>query len=169
MLRRQIMTNTPLWLPELVLFNDFKGDWDSYLNAVYGHFKQDFIDNTTYFEGTRIALKKHPTYQDKEYVFWHVTSEGKEEDQRTPDFRRCERIRWIRPIIENPYDPGINFWENTRKNDHRICLWLESENYLVILAKRTDYILLWTAYLVNSNHTKNKLRKEYENYKALKP
>src|SRR4030043_2160634 len=29
-----------------------------------------------------------------------------------------------------------------------ICLWFELEEYLVILAKRRGYVILWTAYLV---------------------
>jgi hypothetical protein len=29
-----------------------------------------------------------------------MIQEGRTEDERTPDLRRCERIRWPRPIIE---------------------------------------------------------------------
>lgn len=163
------MAETQSWLPPLVTLNEYKGNWEEYLEAIYAYFKADFIDSTTYFKGTRIALKKHPLFQNKEYVFWHVTSEGKIENERTPDFRRCERIRWIRPIIEHPDDPAIKIWENQRKGDNRICLWLEDEKYLVVLAKRTGYILLWTAYLVTRSHQQQKLQREYEAYQRRVP
>jgi len=91
------MSDSLNWLPELVLLSDHKGDSEAYLEAVYAYFKADLVDNPVYFQGTKIALKKHPQFRDKEFVFWHVTSEGDIEDERIPDFRRCERIRWIRP------------------------------------------------------------------------
>lgn len=161
------MTEPLSWLPELVLLSNYKGDYAAYLEAVYAYFKLDLVDESVYFQGNRIALKKHPQFQDKEYVFWHVTSEGNVEEERIPDFRRCERIRWIRPIIEraDANDSAIKVWKNQRKGDQRICLWLEQENYLVVLAERQGYTLLWTAYLTDRNHTRAKLLKEYNTYK----
>jgi len=159
----------PNWLPPLVYFNDYKGDWSIYIEAVYEYFKIDFIENTVFYKGIRISIVKHPLFQEKEAKFWHVTSEGEEEDERIPDFRRCERIRWIKPIIENSNDPAIKCWENKRKSDRRICLFLEQENYLVVLAIRNDYILLCTAYLVDRYHQQQKLLREYEAYKRRVP
>lgn len=34
----------------------------------------------------------------KEATFWHMIQEGRIEEDRTPDIRRCERIRWPKPI-----------------------------------------------------------------------
>lgn len=152
------------WLPSLIYLNDYQGDFSTYIEAVYNHFKADFIDTSVIFEGTPIRLKRHPQFQNKEYVFWHLTSEGKIEDQRTPDLRRCERIRWIRAIIDNSTDSAVRRWENQRRGDRRICLWLEEEDYLVVLAIRSGYTLLWTAYMTNRQHTRQKLRKEYERF-----
>jgi len=45
-----------------------------------------------------------------------------------------ERIHRARPVIENESDVSIKVWENRRGGGRRICLWLESEDYLVILA-----------------------------------
>jgi hypothetical protein len=100
----------------------------------------------------------------KEATFWHMIQEGKVEDERIPDFRRCERIRWPKPIIERNSDPLIKVWRNKRGREERVCLWLEQENYLVILADRGEYILPWTAYLVERPHQQRKLQKEYEGY-----
>lgn len=154
----------PNWLPPLVLLADYGGDWEAYQENLYIFFKEDFINSKPLFRGTKLSLKRHPLFQDKEATFWHITSEGITESERTPDLRRCERIRWLRSIIENADDPTIKLWENQRKGETRICLWLEEQEYIVILAKRKDYILLWTAYLVTRTHQKQKLQREYEAY-----
>jgi len=158
------MSNSPAWLPPLVLFSDYGGVWDRYLDALYNWFKQDFIDNKPVFQGRRLGLKRYPMTHGKEATFWHMIQEGEAEDERTPDFRRCERIRWPKPIIERDGEPSIRVWRNRRGREDRVCLWLEQENYLVILADRGEYILPWTAYLVEQPHRQRKLQREFENY-----
>jgi hypothetical protein len=153
----------PGWLPALVLFQDYGGDWDRYVKVLYRYFKQDFVDSQPFFRGKHLALKRHPMEQGKEATFWHLISEGsKKEDERLPDLRRCERIRWPRPVIEHADDPPIKVWENQRKRETRILIWLEAAEYLVILAARRGYTLFWTAYPVTQPHRKRKLQKEYE-------
>lgn len=159
------MNDEPVdWLPLLVLLNDYKGDWQSYLEAIYAYFKQDFVDRKPVFQGKRLGLKRHPLSHGKEATFWHMIQEGAVEEDRMPDLRRCERIRWPRPVIEHERDQQIKVWRNERKGESRICLWLEQENYLVILSERGNYILPWTAYLVERAHQQRKLQKEYEEY-----
>ena len=155
------MTEQISWLPPLALFEEYGGDWDRYLDALYAFFKQDFIDSRPAYNGVTLALKRHPVIQNKEATFWHIISEGDSESDRVPDMRRCERIRWPRPIIEHSGDSAIKIWANERRGEKRICLWLEDAEYLVILAERKGYILLWTAFMVEQEHTKRKLRKEY--------
>lgn len=161
--------NKPAWLPALLLFADYGGDWDKYLDAIYQFFKRDFVISQPKFRGERLGLKRYPIIQGKEATFWHLISEGKYEPDRLPDLRRCERIRWSRPIIESDeQEPLLKVWENTRDGEKRVCLWLsfDNEDYLVVLARRGGYLLLWTAYPVTQAHTKRKLQKEYDAYKA---
>jgi hypothetical protein len=152
----------PEWLPSLVLLEDYDGDWDKYLVVLYDIFKFDFIDSQCKYRGIKIAIKRHPQIDDKEATFWHLISEGGIETERTPDFRRCERIRWPKPIIENVPDGSVKVWQNKRRSETRMCLWLEEAEFLVILTERKNYLLLWTAYPVTENHRKRKLQKEYE-------
>jgi hypothetical protein len=159
------MADAPEWLPPLVLLGDYGGDWDAYLNAIYAYFKRDFVDSKPAFEGRRLGLKRHPLTHEKEATFWHMIQEGRIEDERTPDLRRCERIRWPRPIIEHADEPAVKAWRNQRGREERVCLWFEDEDYLVVLADRGGYILPWTAYLVEQPHRKRKLQKEYEDYR----
>ena len=81
-----------------------------------------------------------------------------------PDYRRCERIRWPMPIMEHDADRAIKVRVNRRRGERRICLWFEQENYLVILADRGQYILPWTAYLVEQPHRQRKIQREYQEY-----
>jgi hypothetical protein len=159
------MSDKPDWLPPLVLFEAFGGDWDQYLDALYAFFKEDFIHRVAFFKAERVVLKRHPIEKGKEATFWHLISAGSSEKDRLPELRRCERIRWPRPVIGQADDIVIKVWENKRSNEKRICLWLEKQEYLVVLAKRSGYIVLWTAYLVTTDHQKNKLQKEYETHK----
>lgn len=155
---------TPDWLPDLILLKSFDGDWDRFLNAIYEAFKTDFVMSKPLWRGRKLALKRHPLSKGKEATFWHMISKGDDEKSREIDLRRCERIRWPRPVIEQSEEPEIKVWKNRRKGETRICLWLESQEYLVILADRRSYLLPWTAYPVTQPHRKKKLQKEYEEY-----
>jgi len=148
----------------LVLLKDFKGNWDAYLDAIYTYFKQDFIEHKPVFQGRRLGLKRHPLSHGKEATFWHMIQEGTVEEERTPDLRRCERIRWPKPIIEHDEDPKVKYWVSVKNKEDRIHIWLEEENYLVVLADRNGYLLPWTAFLVTREHTRKKLMRECEVY-----
>jgi hypothetical protein len=160
------MGNYPSWLPDLILFEEYSRNWNAYEDVLYQHFLNDLVHNQVKYQGMPISLRKHLEYKNKHFSFWHVTSEGEKESERTPDFRRCERICWIRAIIENHSDPAIKTWENIRKGKLSVCLWLEEEQYLVVLGKRDGYWLLLTAYCTNYPHTQKKLRREYDTFKS---
>ncbi len=161
------MSDYPKWLPNLVFFEKYNCDWKQYIEVIYKIFRQDFVESYNYFDGKRVSIKRKPFEQEKEATFWHLISEdsGKSgnEDERTPDFRRCERIGWPKPIMENSDDPQIKFWKNIRKGEKNIILWFNDE-YLVVLSERLDYLLFKTAYPIEYDYRKRKLQKEYENY-----
>ena len=152
-------------LPDLILFEDYNSDWNQYEEILYYHFKVDFVDNKPKpFRGVRIGLKKYPQYKNKEATFWHFITEGDNEPERYPDLRRCERIRWPKPIIENNEHEDIKVWENIRGAKSNICLCYGDFEYLVILRKGNGYVLPWTAYYPFTEYTKSKWKKEYEEY-----
>jgi hypothetical protein len=101
---------------------------------------------------------------DKEATFWHMTSEGMNEESRNPDFRRCERIRWPKQVIEHADDPKVKYWVSIKHHENRIHIWLEEQDYVVVLADRNGFLLPWTAFLITWDHTRTKLQREYENY-----
>ncbi|MCW3052154.1 MAG: rflB [Chthonomonadales bacterium] len=159
------MADVPDWLPDLVLFEDYNGNWQRYVEAVYACFKADFLDKAVLYRGNRLGIKRYPEYQGKSATFWHIVSEGQVEVERLPDLRRCERIKWPCAVIENSMEPDVKVWENERRGERRLCLWLEEREFLVILAIRNGYYLLWTAYCVMQYHQKTKLQREYEAWK----
>jgi hypothetical protein len=154
-------------LPPLVLLEECEGNWHQYLETIYQIFCQDFVYSKPNFEGKRFALKRHPVIMGKEATFWHIISEGKVEDERLPDLRRCERIRWPRPMIEAFRSSHIRWWKNKRKEEERIVIALDDFSYVVVLADRGDYVLLWTAYCVEQEHRRQKLRREYEAFFSI--
>ena len=114
---------------------------------------------------TVVATKKYPLESGKEHTFYHITHDGGEsEEDRLPNFRRMERIRFPRFLIDNIEHPYLKVWENQRGGSTRILIYHPDEKYLVVLKKLQNYLLLWTAYLVDHSHQERKLLKEYEAY-----
>lgn len=153
------MTARPGWLPALVELSDYRGDWAAYEAALYAYFRADFIDQTPRYRTLPVFLKRMPLYQDKEASYWHCISEGKDEAERVPDLRRCERIRWPRPCIE--HERELKVWNERRNGEDRIHIWLEKEGYLVVLAVRRSYLVLWTTFYVRHAHEREKFNRRY--------
>jgi len=159
------------WLPSLVLFTDAGGDWKPYLERLYAHFVADFEQTKPVWPGKRMGLKRLPEHDGKSATFWHFISEGPEEAERYPDFRRCERIRWPRPIIDayreiqpNPLNDRIVWWKNKRGREQRYLLALPNFSYVLVMADRGSFVLPWTAYPVEREHQRRKLVQEYHEY-----
>jgi len=159
------------WLPELVPCENW-AMFPEYEAKIYAIFKHDFIDTCPTFEEKKVAIRKEPRIDGHEQAFYHVTNKEFEADkERVPDSKRCERIKWVRAFIENyNCDPslcddcdGIKVWEETYKNNARVHLLFEEENYVVILERREKYVLLITAYYFDYPHA---LRKELKKYNA---
>lgn len=158
--------STCLHMPELILLSDYDSDYFKYEEAVYQLFLENYKESMPIFKGKSLALKRHPLVKNKEATFWHLTSEGPVEQERIPDLRRYERINWAKTIIEYCYSSCIKIktWENMRKGEKRVLIWCEDVEYLVVLADRGTYTLLWSAYPVTESHRKRKLLKEYQEY-----
>lgn len=153
-----------------MLLEDARGDWGVYEEVLYGCFKRDFLDSVPAWPGKRVGLKRHPLSKGKEATFWHFISKGESEADREIVLRRCERIRWPRPIIEAfPNQPPLPaspvlWWKSKRGTEWRYVLALKDFSYVVVVADRGHFVLPWTAYHVERDHQQEKLRREYEEY-----
>jgi hypothetical protein len=154
------------WLPALVELSASGGDWHRYVEVLYGHFRNDFLETNPTYPGRRWAMKRHPVFKGKEATFWHIISEGPVETERLPDLRRCERIRWPRRIIDACNTERVRCWPQERKGESRIAIATADFSYIVVLADRKEYVLLWTAFQVDHNHERRKYEKAYNAYRA---
>lgn len=156
------------WLPELLLLEEAGGNWGEYLERLHAHFITAFVDSKPLWPGKRVALKRHPEYDGKSATFWHMISEGRTEADRTPDMRRCERIRWPRPIMDEFDDAvpettecRIVWWKEERGGEERYLLALDDFSYIVVVADRGDYVLPWTAFCCEYRHQREKRERAY--------
>ena len=159
------MCEAPDWLPPLARLADCGGDPKRYIEEVFALFHRDFIQSQPQFDGCWVRCRRDPMFDGKEAAFWHCVSEGGDEAHRTPDMRRCERIGWIRAVIEHAGEPLVNHWTNRRGSETRHVLWFREE-FLIVLGERTRrrdgfrYFQLITAYCTTEEHRRRKLRRE---------
>lgn len=162
------MSNAHDWLPELLLLEDQEGNWERYVDEVFSIFHRDFIETQPRFQNKWVRCRRD-LIKGKEAAFWHCISEGPNENDRTLDVRRCERIGWVKAIIEHSLSPNVNCWSARRKGEVRWLLWF-NEEYLVVLGERHrkrdnfQYMQLITTYCTDKKHRRKKLRKERDEY-----
>ena len=105
------------------------------------------------FRGEPVNCRRHDEVAGRWASYWHLVQEGKVEEDRLPDLRRCERLRWVPWVIQNAVQhPEIQEWQNVRKTEVNMLLWYREE-YLVILGRRNDYWLLRSAYCTEQSVT----------------
>lgn len=158
------------WLPGLIAFSTYDGDWNAYVEAVYAVFHRDFVVSKPRFPGKRVGLKRYPDPDGKGATFWHMVSEGRVEDERLPVLARCERIAWPRPMIDMlaaliTGDDRVRCWRQDRGRAKRIAIALTDFSYLVVLDDRGDYVLPWTAYPIDRQHQRDKLQREWSHWR----
>lgn len=165
------------WIPEEEPYNP-STPWSDYETHLYSIFKNDFIDGFPTYNGKPVMIRTDPRYDNKEEGFWHLTcrdyshKSGRPED-RDPDLDRCRRIRWPKAFIENnelcssdDVDDcnGVMVWKAFHKTKgrpkERVKLFLEEEEYLVVLEERGSYYFLITAYRICEPHALDSVKRE---------
>jgi hypothetical protein len=162
-------------LPPKLSVGDFPGAdyaerWKAFLEGIYQVFLRDVAHGGLQFQGKPVKCRYHEPYDGKHFSFWHLMSEGKEEDERIPDLERCARIPWIAPIIQNADDAAhVRWWENERASSRgsktHVPLWLFEHDYVVILEKRADFYLLITTYCLRPRQVE-KFDQEWQEWNA---
>jgi len=154
------------FLPPLLTLEDVDYDPNRLIMEAYRIFRKDFIDNKPYFHATPIKLAQGIGNDGKENTFWHIISgtDKKNNNFKDPNPNRIKYIRWISPIIANSNNNEILCFEKNIKKKKRILLWYKNEDYLVVLERRNNYIILWTAYPIEYPNLRNDLIKDYNNY-----
>jgi hypothetical protein len=156
-------------LPALICMADHGGNWDAYLAAIYAVFRADFVTSPPVCGTRRWGLKKYPMEAGKEATFWHFTSEGRVEADRIPDFRRCERIGYVKPIVNAIGTDDVCCWEQSRGGERRLAVALPDFSYLTIIADRGSYVLPWTAFYVERDRDRQKFERDWKAGKLVAP
>ena len=150
--------------PELLPFG---GDWDTYEDEIYEAFLDSCVRPGVTFRGLRVAAQYRPETRGKGFSFWHTVSEApspdnRNENDRIPDLRRCERILWIRWVIDNAGTDRFPWWENERKGNTHVVIWAREFDFAVVLAKRKGYYVLKTAYAEIKPHRRHTFQREWD-------
>lgn len=153
-----------LVFPDLIFLDEFSGDFSSYFNAVYKIYSDDFLKGNPKYQGQKVTAPRYPEVDGLSRTFYHITHEGADESNRLPDMRRMERIRFPKFKINKLPHTELLVWEKNIKRDIRIHILNKKEKYLLVLNKRNGYVMLWTAFYIEQNHTMRKKIKEYEAY-----
>ena len=162
------MSSKSNWLPELLLLEDCDGSWARYVDEVFSIFYRDFIETQPRFQDKWVRCRRD-LIDGKEAAFWHCISEGPNENDRRLAIRRCERIGWVRAIIEHYEDPDVDCWSERRQGGVRWLLWY-NEEYLIVLEERHrkrdnfDYMQLLTAYCTEKERRRKTLSKGREEF-----
>ena len=167
-----MLNDSDCWVPDCIYFEDYDKDFKKYEAALYHIFKRDFLESQPSFLGKPVRFRKYPMENDKEEAFYHITcNDYCHVKDRSPDFRRSERIEWCRAFIEKykceGYEcedcSGIHVWTEWYRGKLQTCILSEDYRYIVVLEEREDYYLLVSAYYVERDKTLNKKLDNYDN------
>jgi len=148
--------------PELITL---QSDWATYEEIIYTAFLDSFVRPVVKFQGLRVSAQFRPETRGKGFSFWHTISKSPDKDNhneedRIPDLRCCERILWIRWVIDNAGKDGFPWWENRRKRNTNVVIWAHQHDFVVVLGKRRNYFVLKTAYTGLQPHRRRKFERE---------
>ncbi|MDQ6739301.1 MAG: hypothetical protein M3021_02745, partial [Actinomycetota bacterium] len=156
------LTVPPDWLPPLVRLEDHEDNLDRHLDAVYGWFRQDFFDHQTLYQGMPCAVRATLAPEGREAGFWHLVTSTDANGRRNLATNRLERIRWIRAVIESAGTDRVASWRYQRNGEERVACALADFSYFIGLVNTGSLLILVTAFPVQQEHTRRKLRREYE-------
>jgi len=164
------------WLPGKANINPWTEDT---YELLYEIFCRDIRDYDLRYIGNNVWI--FPDTEDgKEKVFWHLTTRSSKikkiprrkrkfypesqtdtETERLPDLRRCERLPWVKPLVEHPSESEVLAW-NYKEGDQTIktYVWLKDYDFVVIMKKYpNEKRRLITSFYVDTYKRKNFERK----------
>lgn len=151
------------------------------IDHLYAIFHRDFVaQRTELAESVYVDPRSHMRDEGKECDFWHLTTRKQKEQvwignkyvwregERYTDFRRSERLEWVRQIITNHTHEGIKFFyhrENNKKRDIRLYLWAYDSDFVVILQKLGhSSSFMVTSFFVDHEDKKLDYETRYQTY-----
>ncbi|MFO7738102.1 MAG: hypothetical protein R6V46_06515 [Desulfatiglandaceae bacterium] len=168
----------PEWLPEKALVSPWT--LNTY-EVLYEIFCRDIRDYALRYKGNDVWIFRDME-DGKETVFWHLTTREtkparvprrkrrfysavqlREERERLPDLRRCERLPWVRPLIEHPSDPEVLAWDY-EEGDRTIktYVWIKDYCFVAIMKRYADQKRrLITSFYVDTKFKRDDFERKY--------
>lgn len=155
------MTALPTWLPAMVRVSPWT---DRTFEVLYEIFERDFKATQPVYEGHCVWF--FPETEDgKEVIFWHLThAKDRETGERLPDLRRCERLPWVRKMVDNSRKLEVLAWDYEEADyTVRTYVWLRDHDFLVLMKKYPDGSRrLLTSFYVRYPNYRRKLEKKHK-------
>jgi hypothetical protein len=151
-------------LPSLIRLEDFGGDAQAWLDAVYKAFRRSFVTSRPQIGAMNVGISRRMAHDSREERFWHLATEGADEVERSLDPRRCERMAWPRALIDAlaGAHPEVRAWDQERPRQKTLVIGLDDFSYVVVLAVKTTHYLLVTAFCVEHSRRRDTYRREWE-------
>lgn len=137
------------FLPELL---DLDGTYDRLVGILYLQYCEDVLDHDLRYNDRPVVADNRLVDGEYEEGFWHVITRGKNE--RGIDFRRAERIVWLRPLIENSNAPELYKWvetdsDNRGRRVQKTYIWYREGRYMIVLkdVPKRHYFLITAFYV----------------------
>lgn len=165
----ELKKDYPRWLPDLINLN---GDWQNEIvPKLYKYFSDDFKSGSLCFTNIPVWIDYKKEEGDKyEEIFWHLISKAVDNNgtnDRIPDFRRSERLRWCATMIRNHTKNDLKIWRIIEGRNLNLYIWLENYDYVVILKiipkHRKTVAFLKTAFYLDNPNMRRRLQKKYKN------
>lgn len=127
------------WLPKELDISC--GTFREIIQILYAIFEKDIKYGQLKYQGCKVGFsrKVKPDGLGYEEIFWHlVTREDKITAERYLDYRRAEKLPWIKAMIKHQNDACLKVWdyqEGSIKKGVRTYIWLENWDFVVILQK----------------------------------
>ena len=168
----------PEWLPEKTNVNPWTEDT---YEMLYEIFCRDIRDYDLQYIGNNVWI--FPDIEDgKEKVFWHLTTRSGErkkiprrkrkfypegqtdtETERLPDLRRCERLPWVKPLIEHPSASEVLAWDY-EEGDQTIktYIWIKDYDFVVIMKRYpNEKRRLITSFYIDETYKREDFKRKY--------
>ncbi len=170
----------PDWLPDMVCVNPWT---DRTYDLLYEIFCRDIRDHDLRYIGNLVWIFKDME-DGREKIFWHLTTRSAKKEKiprrkrkfyppgqtyidedRYPDLRRCERLTWVRALIENAEAPEVMAWDYEEGDaDIKTYVWFKGYDFVVIMKKvRNNRRRLITSFYVDKEYKRQDFERKYQN------
>lgn len=153
--------------------NPDDSDIENYIDSLYQIFLRDLVYNKAPWKdsGLYVSMRRYDEVNGRHAIFWHIITGGSTvEENRILEEHRCVRLGWILPLIlkfnnDYPEEKEIRWWIDARRSSHpRYIITKPEYDYVVVVEERSEYALLVTAYYIEREHRRRKLRNEHDRY-----